>query len=282
MDAPQINHITLRGIYTLHLEEARALRLDQSMQHMLARLVVGGEKSPAADAKSDGGSVPAAAAEQLTRSTVARLCNEAVEGISSSVDHALLVAAAARKLEELFDILRIDHANDHNTRDTPGRVAKMLVHETLRGRYSPPPEITEFENARGFDDLIVTGPIELRSTCAHHMMPIYGEVFIGILPATDGKIIGLSKYDRIVDFFAARLQIQEELVKQIGNFIVEKTEPRGLAVRVSAVHMCKTHRGVRASHASRMVNTTYYGVLAGDRALQNTFLQECLSLGKGA
>jgi GTP cyclohydrolase I len=223
--------------------------------------------------------VAGAAETYFKRWSPARLCNEAVEGVSSPLEKALLVEAAAAKIEELFDILHIDHVNDHNTRDTPRRVAKMLVNETLHGRYSEPPDITDFENAQEYDNLIVTGPIELRSTCAHHMMPIYGEVFVGILPAKDGKIIGLSKYDRIVDYFGCRLQIQEELVKQIGNFIVEKTEPRGLAVRISAVHMCKTHRGVRATHGSRMVNSAFYGELSGDRDLQNTFLHECIALG---
>jgi GTP cyclohydrolase I len=156
------------------------------------------------------------------------------------------------------------------------------VQEILRGRYTAPPEITEFDNAERYDQLIVTGPIELRSTCAHHLMPICGEAFIGVLPSQDGKIIGLSKYDRIVEYFAARLQIQEELVKQIGNFIVEKTAPRGLAVRISAVHMCKTHRGVRASRGSRMVNSAFYGVMAEDNALQSAFLSECLALDRRA
>jgi GTP cyclohydrolase I len=251
------------------------------MKHTLPRLVGGGDACQAAKTP-DIAARAASASRPSYPFTAAQLCNETVEGASSGVEQALLVAAAAQKLEELFDVLRIDHANDHNTRETPRRVAKMLVFETLRGRYAAPPEITEFENAQGFDNLIVTGPIELRSTCAHHMMPIYGEVFIGILPSRDGKIIGLSKYDRIVDYFASRLQIQEELVKQIGNFIVDKTAPRGLAVRVSAVHMCKTHRGVRATHASRMVNSAFYGELAGDRDLQNTFLHEALSLAKGA
>jgi GTP cyclohydrolase I len=221
-------------------------------------------------------------ADCLARPTASTFCNDTVEGLASQGEQAVLVAATAKKLEELFDILRIDHANDHNTRETPQRVAKMLVHETLRGRYTAAPEITEFDNPMSFDNLIVTGPIDLRSTCAHHMMPIYGEVFVGILPAREGKIIGLSKYDRIVDYFASRLQIQEELLKQIGNFIVEKTQPRGLAVRISAVHMCKTHRGVRASHGSRMVNTAYYGELAGDRVLQNAFLHESLALTRAA
>jgi GTP cyclohydrolase I len=191
-----------------------------------------------------------------------------------------MIGSAAKKLEELFDTLQIDHRNDHNTRDTPQRVAKMLIEEVLRGRYDSPPKITEFENAQGFDQLIVTGPIELRSTCAHHLMPIYGQVFVGILPAPDGKIVGLSKYDRIVDYFASRLQIQEELVKQISQYIVDVTAPRGLAVRVSAVHMCKTHRGVRASHRSRMVNSSYHGVLETDQSLREQFLHECIALDR--
>lgn len=211
---------------------------------------------------------------------LARLCNEALGLPLSEAERQAMIAAAARKLEELFDILRIDHASDHNTRDTPQRVAKMYVEEILEGRYTAPPKITEFDNAQAYDQLIVTGPIELRSMCAHHLMPIYGAAYIGILPAADGRIIGLSKYDRIVEYFASRLQIQEELVKQIGQYIMDMTSPRGLAVRISAVHMCKTHRGVRASHRSRMVNTYYWGEMAENAALKSEFLQECTTLDR--
>ena len=211
---------------------------------------------------------------------LARLCNEALEQPLTAGERDVMIAAAARKVEELFDILRIDHRNDHNTRETPQRVAKMYVEEILEGRYTAPPKITEFDNAQAYDQLIVTGPIELRSMCAHHMMPIYGAAYIGILPSADGKIIGLSKYDRIVEYFAARLQIQEELVKQIGQYIMDMTSPRGLAVRISAVHMCKTQRGVRASHRSRMVNTYYWGEMASDAALKSEFLQECTALDR--
>ncbi len=210
-----------------------------------------------------------------------RLGNESLDLSLDGSEKALMVGSAAEKLRELFDVLQIDHRNDHNTRDTPQRVAKMLVEETLRGRYDSPPDITEFENVRGFDQLIITGPIDLRSTCAHHLMPIYGRAYVGILPDADGKILGLSKYDRIVDYFAARLQIQEELVKQIGQHIVDLTSPRGLAVRISAVHMCKTHRGVRASHNSRMVSSSYHGALATDQSLREEFLQECIALERG-
>ncbi|WP_404295107.1 GTP cyclohydrolase I (plasmid) [Microvirga sp. RSM25] len=209
-----------------------------------------------------------------------RLCNEALNQPLTEAECSVMIAAAARKVEELFDILRIDHRNDHNTRDTPQRVAKMYVEEILAGRYTAPPRITKFDNAQAYDQLIVTGPIELRSMCAHHLMPIHGAAYIGILPSADGKIIGLSKYDRIVEYFAARLQIQEELVKQIGQYIMDMTSPRGLAVRISAVHMCKTQRGVRASHRSRMVNTYYWGEMASDTALKGEFLQECTMLDR--
>jgi GTP cyclohydrolase I len=213
---------------------------------------------------------------------LARLCNEALAEPMADAERQSMIAAAAQKVEELFDVLRIDHRNDHNTRETPQRVAKMFVEEILQGRYTAPPRITEFDNAQAYDQLIVTGPLEIRSMCAHHLMPIYGHAVIGILPAADGRIIGLSKYDRIVEYFASRLQIQEELVKQIGQYIMDATKPRGLAVRVSAVHMCKTQRGVRASRRSRMVNTYYWGEMAKDAGLKSEFLQECVALDRSS
>ncbi len=192
-----------------------------------------------------------------------------------------MIDAAAQKFVELFDILHIDHRRDHNTRDTPRRAAKMYVEELLAGRFTAPPKITDFDNVEEFDGLIVTGPIDVRSTCAHHLMPIYGSAIIGIVPASDGQIIGLSKYDRIVHHFSSRFQIQEELVKQIGQYLLDATNPRGLAVRISAVHMCKTHRGVMAPHRARMVSTAYYGVLKTDATLKSEFLQECQILERG-
>lgn len=214
------------------------------------------------------------------RAVLRSRANEALDGPLDPVEERAMIEAASRKLEELLDVLRIDHRNDHNTRDTPRRVAKMYVQELARGRFQAPPAITEFDNVERCDQLIVTGPIDVRSMCAHHLMPIYGHAVIGILPAADGKIIGLSKYDRIVDHFAARLQIQEELVKQICNFIVAATKPRGLAVRISAVHMCKTHRGVRAGHESRMVNTAFHGAFLDDPSLRSEFLQESIALAR--
>ena len=99
-----------------------------------------------------------------------------------------MINSAESKLAELFDVLQIDHRNDDHTRETPRRVARMFVEEIMQGRYSDPPVLTDFDNVEAFDQLIVTGPIEIRSTCAHHLMPIYGEAYIGVLPAwTDGS-----------------------------------------------------------------------------------------------
>jgi len=213
--------------------------------------------------------------DNVHRLVIPRRSNEALDEPLDPREERAMIAGAAKKIEELLDILRIDHRNDHNTRDTPMRVARMYVQELLQGRFARPPRITEFDNVEGFDQLIVTGPIEVRSLCAHNLLPIYGHAMIGILPAPDGKIIGLSKYDRIVQHFAARFQIQEELIKQIASCLADMTSARGLAVRISAVHMCKTHRGVRASHNSRMVNTVFLGELLHDDALKREFLQEC-------
>ena len=113
-------------------------------------------------------------------------------------------------------------------------------------------------------------------------MPIYGTAIIGVVPAEDGRIIGLSKYDRVVDHFARRFQVQEELTRQIGNYLVEATAPRGLAVRLRAVHMCKTHRGVLASHKSHMISSAYFGALKDDERLKREFLQECRTLERSA
>src|SRR3954469_97884 len=91
-----------------------------------------------------------------------------------------MIAAATDHLAKLFDILRIGYRADHNTRETPNRVARMFVDELLRGKFNPAPDLTDFDNVESFDQLIVMGPIDVRSTCAHHLMPIFGDAYIGV------------------------------------------------------------------------------------------------------
>ncbi len=208
--------------------------------------------------------------------------NSALARPLNRVEHGEMVSAAAVKIAELLSVLQVDHKSDHNTRETPKRVARMLVNEVMKGRFVSPPELTEFANATGSKELIVTGPIEVRSTCAHHLMPIYGKAYIGVLSSESRGVIGLSKYDRVVEYFSLRLQIQEELTHQIGQYLMQHTCPAGLAVRISAVHMCKTHRGVRASHSSRMVTSEYFGALSERPDVRTEFLQECALLERSA
>lgn len=219
--------------------------------------------------------VASAAIHLLHRATRA---NQALETPLSPGEQAAMVSAAARKIEELLEVFQIDHQNDPHTRDTPRRVARMFVTELMRGRFAEPPELTRFAEVAEGRQLIISGPIALRSTCAHHLLPVYGHAFVGVQPGADGGVVGLSKYDRVVAHFAARLQVQEELVQQIGRFLMAETAPRGLAVRITAVHMCKTHRGVLGGHDARMVTSAYFGTLADDVAAQHEFTRECRAL----
>lgn len=150
----------------------------------------------------------------------------------------------ADRVADLLDALLIDYQNDHNTRDTPHRVAKMLVDETFYGRYYQEPDTKAFDNVKGVDQLLAVGPIDVKSTCAHHMQPIIGKAWVGLLPSKDGALSGLSKYNRIVDFYARRPQIQEELTSQIADHLEQVMHPAGLIVLIKARHYCMYCRGV--------------------------------------
>lgn len=148
-------------------------------------------------------------------------------------------------MEEVFDALGIHWRDDPNMKGTPARVAKMYVDEIFGGRFQPIPKVTSFPNTRGLDQMIVVGPIKVKSMCSHHLMPIYGKAWIGILPKSDGQVLGLSKFPRIVDWISRRPQIQEELTQQIADAISKETDVNGLAVYVEAKHMCTSHRGIQ-------------------------------------
>ena len=132
----------------------------------------------------------------------------------------------------------------------------MFVHELFRGRYYPPPEITAFPNAKKYDQIYITGPISIDSTCAHHFQPITGRCYIGIFPGE--KVIGLSKFNRMVDWIASRPQIQEEMTEQIADMIEKETKAKGVAVIVKAEHFCMTARGVK-EHESEMLTSVVRG-----------------------
>ena len=162
----------------------------------------------------------------------------------------------AEAFQGVLKALVINTKDDHNTKETARRVAKMFVHELFRGRYYPPPEVTSFPNAKEYDQLYITGPITINSTCAHHFQPITGQAYIGIFPGK--KVIGLSKFNRVVDWIASRPQIQEEMTEQIADEIEKQTEAKGVAVVIKAKHFCMSARGVK-EHDSDMLTSVVRG-----------------------
>lgn len=191
-------------------------------------------------------------------------------------DLAQLEADALPHVEALLHSLVIDTATDHNTQDTAARVARMLVREVFAGRYQPAPCMTSFPNVREVDECYAVGPIALRSCCAHHLVPITGSAWIGVIPGE--RLIGLSKFHRTVEWVMARPQIQEEAAEQVADAIDEAVHPRGLAVVIRASHLCCSWRGVRDSH-SLMTTAVLRGLFKHDGKARAEFFSTIAAMG---
>jgi GTP cyclohydrolase IA len=175
------------------------------------------------------------------------------------------------KMQGVLDSLVIDTERDHNTGNTARRVAKMYLNEVFRGRYVAAPSITEFPNAEHLNELMIVGPITVRSACSHHFCPVIGKIWIGVLPNEHTNVIGLSKYARLAEWVMCRPQIQEEAVVQLADLIMEKTQPDGLAIVMEASHYCMAWRGVKDMD-SKMINSVMRGVFLKDPNLRREFL----------
>jgi len=175
------------------------------------------------------------------------------------------------KMQGVLDSLVIDTAGDHNTHNTARRVAKMYLNEVFKGRYVAAPTITEFPNAGHLNELLIVGPITVRSACSHHFCPIIGQIWIGVMPNEHTNVIGLSKYARLAEWVMGRPQIQEEAVVQLADLIMEKTQPDGLAIVMEASHFCMSWRGVKDMD-SKMINSVMRGVFLKDATLRREFL----------
>ncbi|MBX3622983.1 MAG: GTP cyclohydrolase I [Rhizobacter sp.] len=177
----------------------------------------------------------------------------------------------AAKMQEVLQSLVIDTESDHNTHETAQRVAKMYLSEVFRGRYQPMPAVTEFPNVERLNELMIVGPVAVRSACSHHLCPIMGRVWIGILPNEHSNLIGLSKYARICDWIMSRPQIQEEAVTMLANELQSRVKPDGLAIVMEADHFCMHWRGVKDSDAM-MTNSVMRGAFLKDANLRREFL----------
>ncbi len=182
-----------------------------------------------------------------------------------------LLDEVTQKMEGVLSSMVIDTERDHNTDNTARRVAKMYVNEVFRGRYVKPPSITEFPNAEHLNELMIVGPITVRSACSHHFCPVIGRVWIGVMPNEHTNVIGLSKYARLAEWIMGRPQIQEEAVVQLADLIMDKTQPDGLAIVMEASHYCMAWRGVKDMD-SKMINSVMRGVFLKDPNLRREFL----------
>ena len=190
----------------------------------------------------------------------------------------LLIDEVETRMKGVLSSLVIDAEHDHNTDNTARRVAKMYLNEVFRGRYAHPPVITEFPNAEHLNELMIVGPITVRSACSHHFCPVIGKIWIGVMPNEHTNVIGLSKYARLAEWIMGRPQIQEEAVVQLADLIQLKTQPDGLAIVMEASHYCMAWRGVKDMD-SKMINSVMRGVFLKDSTLRREFLS--LIPGKG-
>ena len=177
-----------------------------------------------------------------------------------------MIEEAAVHYGRYMDALRIDWENDPNSLDTPMRVAKAFVNDLAKGVYCDPPKITAFDNINEYDGIVFQGNIKLHSFCSHHHLPFVGYAHVAYIPTAKGKVVGLSKLNRIVEFYARRPQVQENLTMQIHDHINKVcTENIGAAVVVEANHMCACVRGVK--HDATMKTSKLSGVFMDNNNL---------------
>ncbi|WP_035059572.1 GTP cyclohydrolase I [Andreprevotia chitinilytica] len=182
-----------------------------------------------------------------------------------------LQAEVQAKLAGVLESMVIDTSSDHNTQDTARRVAKMYLREIFHGRYRAAPPVTEFPNIERLNELMIVGPIRVRSACSHHLCPIMGRVWVGVLPNEHSNLIGLSKYVRLIEWIMSRPQIQEEAVSQVADLLQDKLQPDGVAIVMEADHFCMHWRGVKDLDA-KMTSSVMRGAFLHDATLRREFL----------
>ncbi len=170
---------------------------------------------------------------------------------------------------EIMDIIGLDMKDD-SLKGTPYRVAKMLVKEIFAGlKPENKPKATLFENKFGYREMLVEKNIKVQSTCEHHFLPIYGKAHIAYI--SSGNVIGLSKINRIVEYYSKRPQVQERLTIQIAEELKKVLKTDDVAVYIDARHMCVQSRGVE-DVGSSTVTSSYGGIFELDASKRKEFL----------
>jgi GTP cyclohydrolase IA len=225
----------------------------------------------AADLSMEGVPVSVKIRERIAAAKKRFHANDNIAEFIEPGELAKLLDEVEIKMQGVLESLVIDTKNDHNTSNTARRVAKMYLNEVFKGRYVEGPSVTEFPNAEHLNELMIVGPITVRSACSHHFCPVIGKVWIGVMPNEHTNVIGLSKYARMAEWIMNRPQIQEEAVVQLADLIQQKTQPDGMAIVMEATHYCMSWRGVKDMD-SRMINSVMRGCFLKDANLRREFL----------
>jgi GTP cyclohydrolase I len=192
-----------------------------------------------------------------------------------AMDDELKIELIQKHFREIMHVLGLDLTDD-SLRGTPHRVAKMFVQEIFSG-LDPKnkPDVKLFENKYQYNQMLVEKDITFYSNCEHHFVPIFGKAHVAYI--SSGKVIGLSKINRIVQYFAKRPQVQERLTQQIGNELKSVLETEHVAIVIDAVHLCVSSRGIQDVNSSTV--TSYYSGKFEQDETKNEFLKY-LSLNK--
>ena len=230
------------------------------------------KKTTRAVSKSDAGTPLSVIIRRRIEAQKARFhANDNIAAFIEPGELEGLVDEVAQKMQAVLESLVIDTKNDHNTQKTSERVAKMFVQEVFNGRYVEQPSLTKFPNVSHLNELMIIGPITVRSACSHHLCPIMGRIWIGVLPSKTSALIGLSKYSRLTEWVMCRPQIQEEAVVELADMLEKKIKPIGVAVVMEADHFCMQWRGVK-DRDSKMINSVMRGSFLKDPNLRREFL----------
>ena len=228
-------------------------------------------QTPETDPSAEGVPVSVKIRERVKAAKKRFHANDNIAEFIEPGELAKLLDEVEIKMQGVLESLVIDTVNDHNTGNTARRVAKMYLNEVFKGRYVEGPSVTEFPNAEHLNELMIVGPITVRSACSHHFCPVIGKVWIGVMPNEHTNVIGLSKYARMAEWIMNRPQIQEEAVVQLADLIQQKTQPDGMAIVMEATHYCMAWRGVKDMD-SRMINSVMRGSFLKDANLRREFL----------
>ena len=189
-----------------------------------------------------------------------------------------MIKEASKHYGNFLNALGWDYMADRQTVDTPRRVAKAWLKDLTLGSVTEEPSMTVFPNEENYDGVVIQTGIPVVSLCAHHNLPFIGYASVAYVPGE--KVVGLSKLNRVVDWFARRPQMQESLTQQIHDFLSKKLDCKSVAVSIASKHMCCSNRGIKHP-TSTMTTNKFSGVfMEPNNLIREEFLHAIAKNGK--